>query len=375
MALYLHHKEDIDAALNRALTGGRYILGPETARFEEEFAAYLGVKHAIGVGSGTDALHLGLIAMDVRPKDEILTVSHTAVATVSAIEQAGAVPVFVDIDPDTFLVDISRLQETIHKKKAEGAPLKGIVAVHLYGQMIDMPALMQLAEQDRLFVLEDCAQAHGAEWHTEEGKRKAGSFGHLSAFSFYPTKNLGALGDGGAVATNDPAIAQRLRWLREYGWKERYVSHMAGFNSRLDEIQAAILRVKLRSLDVENERRRFLAAIYDRSLPEPVVKTPKVQSSAYHVYHQYVVRTATKDRDPLMEFLKGKGIGSLIHYPLPVHRQPAYCSRLDTGVDLCHTEQTVRQILSLPMHPLLKDEEVLEIARLIDLYLHTISRS
>src|SRR5438132_7055559 len=234
-----------------------YILGDEVARFEEEFAHYLGVQYAVGVGSGTDALHIALRACGVGPGDTVLTVSHTAVATVAAVELTGATAVLTDIDPATATMDVNSLAEAIQKQHS--GRLKAIIPVHLYGHPADMPAIMTIAERHGLKVIEDCAQSHGA---ALEG-RKTGTWGHVAAFSFYPTKNLGALGDGGAAVTNDRTVAEQLRLLREYGWRERYVSDFAGLNTRLDELQAAVLRVKLRYLDKENARRRELARIYE----------------------------------------------------------------------------------------------------------------
>ena len=249
-ANYLAHKTGIDAAVKRVLESGWYILGREVEAFEQEFATYVGIRHAIGVANGTDALHLALRACGIGPGDAVITVSHTAVATVAAIELAGATPVLVDIDPDTFTIDVNSLEDAITKHdqgswSGASACLKAIIPVHIYGHPADMQAIMDIAERYGLFVLEDCAQSHGA---VIQGK-KTGTWGHISTFSFYPTKNLGALGDGGAVVTNDPQLSERCRLLREYGWRKRFVCDVPGMNSRLDELQAAILRAKLPSLD------------------------------------------------------------------------------------------------------------------------------
>ena len=335
-----------------------YILGEEVARFEEEFAHYLGVQHAVGVGSGTDALHIALRACGVGPADTVLTVSHTAVATVAAIELTGATAVLTDIDPATATMDVNSLADAIQKQRS--GRIKAIIPVHLYGQPADMPAIMTIAERHGLKVIEDCAQSHGA---ALDG-RKTGTWGHVAAFSFYPTKNLGAMGDGGAVVTNDRALADRLRLLREYGWRERYVSDFAGLNTRLDELQAAVLRVKLRYLDKENARRRELARIYDAILSATPVTAPRGWQRADHVYHQYVVQSDR--RDALRSFLKANGVGTLIHYPVPVHMQPAYQGRVvPNGAILSHTETICRLILSLPMHPQLTDAEAHEVGELI----------
>src|SRR5215510_721066 len=350
-AFYLAHKGEIDAAIAKVLNGGWYILGEETDAFEQEFARYLGARYVIGVASGTDALHLSLRACGIGPGDAVLTVSHTAVATVAAIELAGAAPVLVEVDPATFTMDPHRLEDAIKEHQAGMKPtakgrLKAIIPVHLYGQPADMPAIMDMARRYSMYVVEDCAQSHGA---SIDGL-KTGVWGNLAAFSFYPTKNLGALGDGGALATNDRELAERIRLLREYGWRERYISHLPGMNTRLDELQAAILRVKLHYLDHENARRRQLARIYDSLLSATTLMLPKVSVDAHHVYHQYVVRS--ERRDALKVFLKENSVGTLIHYPLPVHLQPAYRDRMIIGAGgLEHTQQVCREILSLPMHP------------------------
>jgi dTDP-4-amino-4,6-dideoxygalactose transaminase len=349
LANYLAHRDEIDAALTRTLDGGWYILGEEVAAFEAEFATYIGVAQAVGVGSGTDALHFALRACGVGSGDAVLTVSHSAVATVVAIELCGAIPVFVDIDPATFTMDPSRLESTIQK---HGGPFKAVVPVHIYGHPANMTDLMEIAARHDLRVVEDCAQAHGAKWRGQ----KVGTFGHAAAFSFYPTKNLGALGDGGAVLTNDGSVSARVRALREYGWEQRYVSQSVGFNSRLDEIQAAILRVKLRHLDNDNHRRIKLADLYSTHLNEEHMNLPKKSSEATHVYHQYVVRSQA--RDHLRDYLREQGIGTLIHYPVPIHQQPAYVARLKIYTPQVEAETAAREILSLPLFPELRDDQI-----------------
>ena len=344
-AEYLAVKAEIDAAVQRVLESGWYILGKEVAAFEAEFAAWCGVAQAVGVGNGTDALHIALAACGVGPGDEVITVAHTAVATAAAIALAGATPVFVDIDPATYTLDPARLAAAINPRT------KAVIPVHLYGHPADLGGILPIARSAGLRVIEDCAQAHGAEW---QGKR-VGAFGDLACFSFYPTKNLGALGDGGAVVGNDPALLERVRLLREYGWPphSRYVSQIEGMNSRLDEMQAAILRVKLAHLDGWNEHRRNLAAVYAAQLPESVVK-PVERPGCRHVYHLYVIRSA--ERDSLREKLRAAGVASGIHYPVPIHRQAAYHHL--SPVDLPVTEQTAREILSLPMHSTLTVEQI-----------------
>jgi dTDP-4-amino-4,6-dideoxygalactose transaminase len=358
VAGYRAHQEEIDRAVQRVLARGWYILGEEVRAFEGEFARHIGVHHGIGVGNGTDAIHVALRAAGIGPGDRVLTVSHTAVATVAAVELAGATPVLVDIDPVTFTLDPNRLAETLKDYdrggRAEGGPRpKAVIPVHLYGHPADMPAILEIARRYDLLVIEDCAQANGAAL----AGRKAGTWGDLATFSFYPTKNLGALGDGGAVVTDNPRLAEEVRLTREYGWRERYVSDRAGMNSRLDELQAAILRVKLKYLDAENARRREIAGIYDRLLDDrDRVKRPVYRTGIDHAFHLYVLRS--RHRDQLQRYLKTQGVGTLIHYPVPVHRQPAYQDRLPLGAGgLPHTEQASREVLSLPIYPEMTDEQ------------------
>ena len=365
-ANYLAHKEEIDQAIHRVLDSGWYILGQEVAAFEQEFAHYLGVSHAVGVASGTDALEIALRACGVGIGDAVITVSHTVVATVAAIELVGATPVLVDIDPQTFTLDPNRLEEAIAGAAAKQSAqhqdnrLKAIIPVHLYGHPAAMPAIMDIARRHNLYVIEDCAQSHGA---AIQG-RKTGAWGHLAAFSFYPTKNLGALGDGGAVATNDSELAQKVRLLREYGWQQRYISEVAGMNSRLDEIQAAVLRVKLQYLDKENAQRQQLAEIYNNLLSATPLILPQTHPDVDSAYHQYVVKS--RERDRLKEFLKANSVGSLIHYPVPVHRQPAYQDRVSIGSGgLPETEKVCQEILSLPMYPQMTGEQAHQVAALI----------
>ncbi len=351
-ANYFAHKEEIDQAMAGVLERGWYILGQEVSEFEREFASYLGVRHVVGVASGTDAIHLALRACGVRPGDGVLTVSHTAVATIAAVEMSGAIPVLVDVDKCSYTMDPERVEAAIDEFKGAIA-FKAILPVHLYGHPAPMEALAEIARRRGLALIEDCAQAHGAAIR----ERKVGAWSDASAFSFYPTKNLGALGDGGAIATDDDAFAASVRLLREYGWRERYVSAFPGFNSRLDEIQAAILRVKLRYLEQENERRRQLAALYSKLLFDTGVVLPQEQVGVRHVYHQYVIRASK--RDNLREALKRQGIGTGIHYAVPAHQQPAYKDRVLCGAGgLQHTERLCREIISLPMHPHLLDSQV-----------------
>lgn len=348
-ANYLAHKGEIENVIAEVLSSGSYILGKQVTAFEEEFAAYLGASHMIGVSSGTDALHLALRACGLGFGDAVITVSHTAVATVAAIELAGATPVLVDVEPQSFTMDPNRLECALRTMK--GMRPRAVIPVHLYGHPADMPAVNMIAERFGLYVIEDCAQAHGAD---VEG-RKVGTWGHVAAFSFYPTKNLGALGDAGAVATNDPALAKRARHLREYGWQERNLSEFPGMNARLDELQAAILRVKLRYLDEENARRRKIASLYQALLKETPLVLPGERRGSFHVYHQYAV--CSHRRDELRTYLRSLGISTLIHYPVPIHLQPAYQGRVLAN-RMERTEQIVQGVLSLPIYPELTEDQV-----------------
>jgi dTDP-4-amino-4,6-dideoxygalactose transaminase len=295
-AQYLSYKSEIDTAISRVLDSGWYILGKEVKAFEKEFTGYIGVAHGIGVGSGTEALHLALVACGIGRGDEVITVSHTAVATVAAIELAGATPVLVDIDPEFYTIDPDKIESAITTHT------KAIIPVHIYGHPADMDPIAEIAEKHNLKVIEDCAQAHGA---TYKGKR-VGSFGDMGCFSFYPTKNLGAIGDGGIVVTGDKELAEKARLLREYGWAERYVSHFTGWNTRLDEIQAAILCVKLKHLDDDNSKREHIAEEYNKELGYVDIILPKQRKDSTHVYHLYVIRA--ERRDALLSFLREKGI-------------------------------------------------------------------
>ena len=349
-AAYLEQRAAIEAVIAAVLARGRYVLGPETAGFETEFAAAMGCRHAIGVGSGTDALILALRALGVRPGEWVATVSHTAVATVAAIEAVGARPLLVDIDPATFTMDAAELARTLDAPPL-GERVAAVLAVHLYGHPADLEAITSLTQRHRVPLVEDCAQAHGATF----AGRPVGSFGNVACFSFYPTKNLGALGDGGALTTNDDGMAAELRALREYGWRERrHVSERAGINSRLDELQAAVLRVKLPRLGLDNARRRAIAARYDAELAGLALLRPQRDRRISHVFHQYVVRCA--GRDGVRARLQAAGIGTGVHYPVPVHRQPAYVGRLAHGPGgLGHTERVAAEILSLPIYPQLEN--------------------
>ncbi|MGR3221269.1 MAG: DegT/DnrJ/EryC1/StrS family aminotransferase [Candidatus Anammoxibacter sp.] len=349
-ASYLSYKEEIDRAIANVLDSGWYILGREVSSFEDEFSKYIGVNHTIGVANGTDALELALRACGIGHGDTVVTVSNTAVATCAAIVRCGAIPQFVDIVPETYTLDPAKLEDLL-KAPFTKKP-KAVIVVHLYGNAADVSAIISLADKYEFFVIEDCAQAHGAELNG----RKLGGWGNIAAFSFYPTKNLGAIGDGGAIVTNDSMLYERVRLLREYGWKERYISDLAGTNSRLDELQAAILRVKLKYLKKDNQRRLTIAEYYTKSLQQTSLKLPCVADNVLHVFHQYVIRS--KKRDQLREALREEGIGTLIHYPVPIHNQPAYEKYNLPEISLVNTEKAALEILSLPMYPQLSGKEL-----------------
>ncbi len=357
-AAYRAHKEEIDAAVLRALASGWYVLGEEGRRFETAFAAWLGTARAVGCGNGTDALALALRALGVGPGCAVATVSHTAVATVAAIEMAGATPVLLDIEPDTYTMDPDELEAVLAQPPAGLPPVRAVIPVHLYGQAADLGRISAACTRHNVALIEDCAQAHGA---ALDGRR-LGTFGAAAAFSLYPTKNLGALGDGGVVATSDAALADRIAALRQYGWRTHYVSDAPGVNSRLDELQAAILRVKLGHLDGGNARRRAIAARYDAALAGSAVRPPARRPGALHVFHQYVIRVP--DRAAVRAGLRELGVATGIHYPLPVHAQPAYAGRVTLGPAACRrSEAASAEVLSLPVHPELSDAQVAQVAR------------
>ena len=351
---YLSIKTEIDEAISRVFDRGWFILGENVESFEKEFADYCGTGFAIGVGSGTEALHLALLACDVRAGDEIITVPNTAVPTVSAISFANASATFVDIDPRSYTMDPSKIEEKITSKT------KVILPVHLYGHPADMDAITDIAKNYNLKVIEDACQAHGAKYKD----RKVGALGDVGCFSFYPSKNLGAFGDGGMIVTNDETLAHKLRLLRNYGQEKRYHHTLKGFNSRLDEMQAAILRVKLKYLDGWNEKRRKIAQDYCNLIESDSIIKPTEEDFAYHIFHLFVIRC--KHRNQLQAYLNQKGIQTLIHYPIPIHLQQAY-AELELGKGSYPiSEEYAEQILSLPMFPELVDEEIEAISTAIN---------
>lgn len=353
-AAYRAHKAEIDAAIARALDSGWYILGREGEAFEGEFAAWLGEgQHAVGCANGTDALMLILRGMGIGPGCTVVTVSHTAVATVAAIEMAGATPLLLDIDPDTYGMDPDELRAVLEDPPPGIPPVRAVIPVHIYGQAVDLWPIRDACRDAGVALIEDCAQCHGARLDGQ----MLGTIGDAAAFSLYPTKNLGALGDGGVLSTRDPGLAKRIGAIRQYGWQRRYVSDLVGVNSRLDEVQAAALRVKLRHLDAGNARRRAIAARYDEALAGTGLTPPARRPGAEHVFHLYVLRHPK--RDGIVAALKARGIGTGIHYPVPVHRQPAYAGRVALGPAGCaETAKAAEEVFSLPMYPELDDAAV-----------------
>lgn len=340
-------KEEIDEAIRTVLDGPGYILGEAVSRFETDFARYIGVEHGVGVNNGTDAIHLALRALGIGPGDEVITVSHTAVATVAAIGMAGAVAVLADVHPITRTIDPAAVGALITTRT------KAIIAVHLYGQPADVDALLLLCEKHGLALVEDCAQAHAARWKGT----MVGSFGRLATFSFYPTKNLGAIGDAGMIVTHDAALAAKLKLLRQYGWEKPQYSIIEGWNSRMDPLQAAILSVKLRHLNDHTARRRELAQRYNDVLKDLPIGLPIEGERCMHVYHLYVIELQDgPTRDALRTYLAERGIMVGIHYEYGVHEQPAYRDRIRIGT-MAVTERLARTVLSLPLYPELTDED------------------
>ena len=345
-AQYHSIKPEIDAAVFGILESSQFTLGSEVAAFEEEYAAYCQVSHAVGVNSGTSALHLALLAAGIGPGDEVITVPFTFVATTAAIYYTGARPVFVDVDPVSFTMDVNQIEQAITPRT------KAILPVHLYGQMADMDPILEIARRNNLVVIEDAAQAHGAEY---KGK-PAGSLGDMGCFSFYPGKNLGAYGEGGMVVTNNPEFVRTIKMLRDWGAEKKYQHVLKGYNYRLEGMQGAVLRVKLRHLEGWTQSRRENAAIYNRLLAGSELKTPEEMPYARHVYHVYAVRAP--ERDALQQALHAQGVQSGIHYPIPVHLQPAYADLGYQKGDFPHSEKAANEVLSLPMFAELTQEQI-----------------
>jgi dTDP-4-amino-4,6-dideoxygalactose transaminase len=344
------YREELQDVIDRVLKAGRYVMGEELDGFEKAFASYCGTRFAVGVASGTDAITIALQAAGVGPDDEVITAANTCVPTIVGIEGAGARPVLVDCEENTYTLDPALIEEAISRRT------RAIVPVHLYGQCADLDPILALAERRGIKVIEDCAQAHGAEY----AGRRAGSFGIAGAFSFYPTKNLGALGDAGAVVTNDPDVAERARLLRNYGERQRFEHVLRGRNSRLDSLQAALLKAKLRHLDGWNARRRELAERYTSALDGSPASAPLEADRRRHVYHLYVIRVQQRDR--VRKALADLGIETAIHYPTPVQRQPAYADLMPADRSLAASERLAGEILSLPLYTGLSDDESSRVA-------------
>jgi dTDP-4-amino-4,6-dideoxygalactose transaminase len=352
-AQYLSIKDEVDTAIQGVLDSCQFTLGSEVAAFESEFAAYCQSSHGIGVNTGTSALHLALLAAGIGPGDEVITVPFTFVATVSAIDYTGATPVFVDIDLRSYTIDVSAIEAAITPRT------KAIVPVHLYGQPADMDPILDIAKRHGLIVIEDACQAHGALYKG----RRTGSMGHLACFSFYPGKNLGAFGEAGMVVTGNPDYARTLRMLRDWGAEKKYHHVLKGYNFRMEGIQGAVLRVKLRRLEAWTEARRGLAAHYDRLLAGSGVPTPVAQPYARHVYHIYAIRTG--HRQAWQDALQAQGIQTGIHYPTPVHLLPAFAGLGYRAGQFPHSEQAAREVLSLPMFPELTTAQCDEVVQAI----------
>lgn len=356
---YFKYSKDINSAVHAVFESGFYVNGPQVSSFESDFAKFVGVPYAIGVANGTDAIELALRAFDIGQGDEVITVSHTASATVSAIERAGATPVLLDVDPKTYTIDVGLLDKALTSKT------KAVVAVHLYGHPAKVDELKKFCSQNNLKFIEDCAQSHGAKYNGQN----IGSLGDIACFSFYPTKNLGAIGDGGAIVVKSQDVYNKIMQIREYGWKDKYISIRQGVNSRLDEVQAAILKVKLPYLNEMNIRRQEIAKMYTKELASLPITLPSVENGSEHVFHLFVIRLKDKAvRDGLKNFLYERKVHCLIHYPVPIHDQPNYLNKVRTVGDMRVTKAASEEILSLPMYPELTNEEVYKVIELIKAY-------
>lgn len=352
-AQYASIRNEVNAAIQGVLDSCQFTLGSEVAAFEEEFAAYCHARNGIGVNTGTSALHLALLAAGIGPGDEVVTVPFTFVATVSAIHYTGATPVFVDIDPRTFTVDVTAIEAAITERT------RAIIPVHLYGQPADMDPILDIAKRRGLVVIEDACQAHGAEYKG----RRAGTLGDMGCFSFYPGKNLGAYGEGGMVVTNHTAYTRTIRMLRDWGAEKKYQHVLKGYNYRLEGIQGAVLRVKLRHLERWTEARRAVAASYDRQLAGSGVPTPESMSYARHVYHIYAIRS--RKRQAWQDALQAQGIQTGIHYPIPVHLLPAFADLGYKAGQFPHSEQAANEVLSIPMYPELNADQCEQVAQAV----------
>jgi len=338
---YEIYKKDIDKAIKNVLSSGNYILGKEVKNFEKEFSNYLNVKSTISCKSGTDALFIALKQLGIGKSDEVIIPSHSALATAAAVIMSGAKPVYVDIDPNYYTINPEKILEACNHKT------KAIIAVHIYGQSCDMQKLREITDSKKIKLIEDCAQSSGSSYQD----KKLGTIGDVGCFSFFPTKNLGALGDGGCVVTNDIYLADKMKRFRQYGWDEKRNTISPGVNSRLDELQAAILRIKLKNLDKDNKERSKQAKLYNEKLSSSRIKTPLIRGNTFHSFHLYVIQL--DERDKLMEYLKSKNIITALHYKTPIHKMPGY----QNNSKLDKTEALYKRILSLPLFPGLKIED------------------
>ncbi len=350
------YRGEITKKVQKILNSNSYILGKEVENFETNFSKFIGTKYAIGVANGTDALEISLKAIGVGEKDEVITVSHTAVATVAAIKNVGAVPVIVDVDEDYLQIDPNEVIKAINKKT------KAIIAVHLYGQSVELDTLIDICNKNKIELIEDVSQAHGATYKN----KKLGSFGITGCFSCYPTKNLGAVGDAGVITTNNKKIYSKIKLLREYGWKTKFISEISGRNSRLDEIQAGILNIKLNYLENENKKRQTIANLYLSEIKNKKIEFVSKRNYSSHVYHLFVIKT--KNRTKLINFLKRNNVFTGIHYPIPIHLQKGYKKELKKIGRLQNTEKASKKILSIPIYPELSNKEVTRVIKLLNNY-------
>lgn len=351
---YVYLKKKIDNKIKKVLESNSYILGKEVENFEKNFSKYLGVKYSVGVSSGTDALILALQSIDIQKGDEVITTSHTAFATIAAIVDVGATPVFIDIKENDFTIDVSKIEKKISNKT------KAIIAVHIYGNPVDIKELIKIKKKYKIPLIEDCAQAHGAEYN----KKKVGTFGDFSCFSFYPTKNLGTFGDAGIVSTNKNKIYKKLKLLREYGWVKKNVSLQKGSNKRLDELHAGILNIKLAYLDQFNNKRILIAHKYLKFIKSKKIILPEIDSFKKHVFHLFVVRVKNKKRDNFLNYLKKNDIYAGIHYPIPNHLQKPFLKYHNTKLPI--TEEISKEIVSIPNYPLLSNKQISKIINVIN---------
>ena len=353
---YLYLKNQIDRKIRNVLNSNSYILGNEVKKFEKNFSKYLGIKYSLGVSNGTDALILALRAIDIKRGDEVITTSHTAFATIAAIREVGAIPVFIDIKEDDFTIDTKYLKKKITKKT------KAIIVVHIYGNPADILTVQKIAKKKKLTLIEDCAQAHGAEYD----KKKVGTFGDFSCFSFYPTKNLSTFGDAGMVSTNNYKLFKRLELSREYGWIKKNFSVKDGYNKRLDELHAAILNIKLSYLEKFNNKRILIAKKFLNSIKSKKIILPKMSKLKKHVFHLFVIRVKNNERPKFLNYLKKNGIIAGIHYPIPNHKQKPY--KIFHKSKLPITDKISKEIVSLPNFPLLSNKEVNKIINIVNRY-------